>query len=122
MSKHIFFSKGKRRNENATENPRIEIISVDDDTHMAIDDTSPLPSPSSSITTQNYNEVSRELKRLRLDNTVTTSERACGNLSVTACTIMDGASNVAQNFALFAPLINEVLIIGKEILVLYEKA
>src|SRR3954463_10479074 len=113
MSKHIFFSKGKRRNENATENPRIQIISVDDDTHMAIDDTSPLPSPSSSITTQNYNEVSRELKRLRLDNTVTT-ERACGNLSVTACAIMEGASNVAQNFALFAPLISEVLTIGKE--------
>src|SRR2546423_462165 len=116
MSTHIFFGKGKRRNEYATENPRIEVISVDDDTQMAIDDTSHLPSRSSPSTTQNCDEVSRKLKRLRLDNTVTTYEKPCGNLSVTACTIMEGASNVAQNFALFAPLITEVLVIGKEIL------
>jgi hypothetical protein len=125
ISKSIkIFSKGKRRNENETENPRIEIIPVDNDSNdslMAIDDMSPLPSPSS--TTQ---EVSRELKRLRLDNS---AEETCAgslelsvNMATAACAIVEGASHVAQNFAAFAPLIKQFFDIAKEVVILYEKA
>src|ERR1044072_836181 len=106
-------NRNKRRSEN---NPRIEITADGDDTNMAIDDTSPLPSPlsSSSSITQNYNEISmsRELKRLRLDSTINRSDKAC-SVSASACTILDGASNVAQNFAIFAPLIGEFFVIAK---------
>ncbi|CAG8459291.1 19743_t:CDS:2 [Rhizophagus irregularis] len=128
ISKNIkFFSKGKRRNENEIENPRIEIIPVENDSNdsaMAIDYASPLPSPSSSTTTAH--EVSRELKRLRLDNSVedtcVSSLELSVNMATAACTIIEGASNVAQNFAAFAPLIKQFFDIAKEVVILYEKA
>ncbi|PKC60139.1 kinase-like protein [Rhizophagus irregularis] len=122
ISKFIkFFSKGKRRNENEIENPRIEIIPVENDSNdsaMAIDYASPLPSPSSSTTTAH--EVSRELKRLRLDNSVedtcVSSLELSVNMATAACTIIEGASNVAQNFAAFAPLIKQFFDIAKEVI------
>ncbi|GBC05371.1 hypothetical protein RclHR1_00620011 [Rhizophagus clarus] len=124
ISKNInFFGKGKRRNENEIENPRIEIIPAENEFNdsMAVDYSSPLPSPTPSPTTA-Y-EVSRELKRLRLDNNVEETCMSSLELSITAgFTIIEGASNVAQNFSAFAPLIKQFFDIAKEIVILYEKA
>ncbi|CAB5382133.1 unnamed protein product [Rhizophagus irregularis] len=115
ISKNIKFSKGKRRNENEIENPHIEIIPVENDSY-----TSPLPSPSSSTTAAH--EVPRELKRLRLDNSVEDTWVSSLELSTAACAIIEGASNDAQNFAAFAPLIKQFFDIAKEVVILYEKA
>src|SRR6266540_2761726 len=146
------FLKGKKRhpnNENENEqierepkNPRIENI-VDD--AMVIDDANTLPSPSPSSSSsssylnndpihniQHYtqtNEVSSEMKKLCLENTTETTVNACNvTLGLTnhtlqiASVFMDGASNVAQNFSLFSPLISSFLELGKEIIKLYERA
>ncbi|GBC04294.1 hypothetical protein RclHR1_00560021 [Rhizophagus clarus] len=67
----------------------------------------------SYTTSQEDNELSNELNRLEIDKV---------QIMSIARTAIDGASNVAKNFAVFAPFINSFLDIGKEIIALYEKA
>src|SRR6266542_2692033 len=137
MSSFNFINKGKKRHTNDDElrereskNPRIEIINGENDLAMIMDHTNSyyynndmmIPqyysqeinrNSLSYITSQEDNELSSELNRLEIDKV---------QMLTTARTAVEGASNVAKNFAAFAPLISSFLDIGKEIITLYEKA
>ncbi|CAI2170324.1 14929_t:CDS:2 [Funneliformis geosporum] len=129
--------------ERESKNPRIEIHAEDGNAMVidSIDDatTFPSPSPSSSSSSsyinndptqypQHYlqtNEVSSKMKRLCLENTENNLDACQKTIEITNIVIPLAstlASDVAQNFALFAPLINLFLELGKEIIKLYEKA
>ncbi|CAG8520523.1 9216_t:CDS:2 [Funneliformis caledonium] len=68
------------------------------------------------------------MKNLCLENTENTLDACQNTISFTnnlipiASALASDAADVAQNFALFAPLINSFLELGKEIIKLYEKA
>src|SRR6266498_3926883 len=109
--------------ERESKNPRIEIINLEDDDDLCMvinDDASPL-SPSSNY--QDDNEVSSELNQMSLDDVETKEvcELKKDFVSVTSIGIK-GPCNMGRIFEEFKPLIKSFLLIGKEIIELYEKA
>ncbi|CAG8441233.1 14354_t:CDS:2 [Funneliformis caledonium] len=130
--------------ERGSKNPRIEIVNCDDDSGMNIDTSLPSnfsPSPSLSPSNSYFNsremnspsyqqddiEVSNELNKMSLDNIMdmddceSTSELEQGYGSI-ALISAKGACCIAQNFEAFSPYIKIFFNLGKEIIILYEKA
>ena len=125
--KRTIFNKNRKRQnvrddneEREPKNPRIE-ISNDDDSSMVIDTETTLllsstPSPSPLSYVQDDNEMSSDLNRMSLDNT-----DCCDKLGFKPNFIKE-AICIAQSFEDFAPLISAFLTLGKDIIILYEKA
>ncbi|GBC07600.1 hypothetical protein RclHR1_07560004 [Rhizophagus clarus] len=147
-SRKIFFNINKKRQSNDEDQisergskiPRIEIEN-DNDSKMIVDDDKNVLKSSLSVSsnncidnnqlsTKNYdqegNEVSRELKKMSLNNNnfndICDNEKLKSELNIDLTSVAKGFCCIAQNIEEFTPLIKSFLALGKEIISLYEKA